>query len=228
MHFQITGLVGDECLQVLQRFRGGLLGAAHSWVGQAPPLVSPNPTHHLRVEVHKDKLETGVDGLNSPPISVALLHQKISDIVGLYIPDADIDKSLAEQGLDSLASLELRQKLQEVLGVELTSLVEDPQGATMAALAREAASLLASNSTRANARANESTTEVRQPLLVTHQQPQLAVTLEHSLDVAIAHDGNDLAKDRAKPWISPAPVSVKMRLFCIPYAGGVSENVYAR
>lgn len=29
-------------------------------------------------------------------------------------------------------------------------------------------------------------------------------------------------------WISPTPVSVKMRLFCLPYAGGVSENVFAR
>lgn len=30
------------------------------------------------------------------------------------------------------------------------------------------------------------------------------------------------------PWISPAPITVKLRLFCLPYAGGVSENVYAR
>ena len=29
-------------------------------------------------------------------------------------------------------------------------------------------------------------------------------------------------------WISPAPVSVKMRLFCLPYAGGISENVFSR
>lgn len=29
-------------------------------------------------------------------------------------------------------------------------------------------------------------------------------------------------------WISPAPISIKMRLFCIPYAGGVSENIFAR
>ena len=32
----------------------------------------------------------------------------------------------------------------------------------------------------------------------------------------------------ASPWISPAPISVKMRLFCLPYAGGVSENVFGR
>ena len=29
-------------------------------------------------------------------------------------------------------------------------------------------------------------------------------------------------------WIAPAPAPVRMRLFCLPYAGGVSENVYAR
>ena len=29
-------------------------------------------------------------------------------------------------------------------------------------------------------------------------------------------------------WICPAPISVKMRLFCLPYAGGVSENVFGR
>ena len=29
-------------------------------------------------------------------------------------------------------------------------------------------------------------------------------------------------------WIAPCPVSVKLRLFCLPYAGGVSENVYSR
>lgn len=30
------------------------------------------------------------------------------------------------------------------------------------------------------------------------------------------------------PWISPAPISIKLRLFCLPYAGGISENVYGR
>lgn len=29
-------------------------------------------------------------------------------------------------------------------------------------------------------------------------------------------------------WISPAPISIKMRIFCLPYAGGVSGNVFAR
>ena len=29
-------------------------------------------------------------------------------------------------------------------------------------------------------------------------------------------------------WISPTPISIKMRLFCLPYAGGVSENIFAK
>lgn len=29
-------------------------------------------------------------------------------------------------------------------------------------------------------------------------------------------------------WIARAPISIKMRLFCLPYAGGVSENVFGR
>ncbi len=36
------------------------------------------------------------------------------------------------------------------------------------------------------------------------------------------------AAARGSLWIAPCPVSVKLRLFCLPYAGGVSENVFAR
>ena len=30
------------------------------------------------------------------------------------------------------------------------------------------------------------------------------------------------------PWVAKSPVTTKLRLFCLPYAGGVSENVFAR
>jgi len=33
---------------------------------------------------------------------------------------------------------------------------------------------------------------------------------------------------QSSTWISPAPVSIKMRIFCLPYAGGVSAHVFAR
>ena len=32
----------------------------------------------------------------------------------------------------------------------------------------------------------------------------------------------------AARWVAPAYSSIRMRLFCLPYAGGVSENVFAR
>ena len=55
-----------------------------------------------------------------------------------------------------------------------------------------------------------------------------AEALRHSGDAA----GESLAVARAEPawsrWVAPAPFTVKMRLFCLPYAGGVSENVFAR
>ena len=33
---------------------------------------------------------------------------------------------------------------------------------------------------------------------------------------------------QASLWISPIPVIIKMRIFCLPYAGGVSANVFSR
>ncbi len=81
-----------------------------------------------------------------------------------------------------------RCRLQETLGTELASLIEDPQNASVRVIAAEAYASLASG--RAG--------------------PQAATETAGSL------------------WISPAPATVKMRLFCLPYAGGVSENVYAR
>ena len=45
---------------------------------------------------------------------------------------------------------------------------------------------------------------------------------------AAAQSGASTADEQRSLWISPCPVSVKMRLFCLPYAGGISENVFAR
>lgn len=36
------------------------------------------------------------------------------------------------------------------------------------------------------------------------------------------------AATEAARWVAPAPRSIRMRLFCLPYAGGVSENVFGR
>ena len=36
------------------------------------------------------------------------------------------------------------------------------------------------------------------------------------------------ALQAAGSWVARAPIVVKLRLFCLPYAGGVSENVFGR
>lgn len=94
---------------------------------------------------------------------------------------------------------------QDQLGVNLLSVIEDMQGATLGSLTAEAILQIRS---------------VQQQRQSNHQMK--ANPFETPM--------RDLqpAKRRVQPWISPAPISVKMRLFCIPYAGGVSENVFAR
>ena len=75
---------------------------------------------------------------------------------------------------------------QERLGMQLTLLLEDPEGATLSRLAADAAA-------------------------------------------AAAAGGSAAAPPCARSaWIAPAPSTVWLRLFCLPYAGGVSENVFAR
>lgn len=78
--------------------------------------------------------------------------------------------------------------VQEVIGVEMESLVEDAQNASVSVIAAEAFAKLAAGM----------------------GGPEAAQSLQRST------------------WISPAPSSVKLRLFCLPYAGGISENVYSR
>lgn len=74
--------------------------------------------------------------------------------------------------------------------MELTTLIEDPENATVQHIVAEAVAKGRSGGGRAAATGNE------------------------------ARIGSI--------WISPSPVSIKMRIFCLPYAGGVSENVFAR
>ena len=79
---------------------------------------------------------------------------------------------------------------QELTGLELSALIEDPEHASVRVIAAEA--LARSDTTAGGSRA------------VTRAEPAWA------------------------RWVAPAPFTVKMRLFCLPYAGGVSENVFAR
>ncbi len=79
---------------------------------------------------------------------------------------------------------------QEILSIEVSSLMEDPEAATVKGIARQAYSTLSIPGTAA---AESSVVE----------EPRVS-------------------------WVVPFPVSVKMRLFCLPYAGGISENVFAK
>jgi hypothetical protein len=88
---------------------------------------------------------------------------------------------------------------QDLLGVELMGLIDDPQAATIHQLANEAAAL--------------------QPQ---HQDmlPQSTQSSSATLRLTGTSGGPS--------WIAPAPVAIKMRIFCLPYAGGVSENIFSR
>jgi hypothetical protein len=84
--------------------------------------------------------------------------------------------------------------MQERLGIELVTLVEDPERVTVSLLVKEA--LSATSGRQAAQTGSEVTVAVRDT--------------------------------PASVWVSRSPVSVKLRLFLLPYAGGVSENVFAR
>ncbi len=57
---------------------------------------------------------------------------------------------------------------------------------------------------------------------------RLAQEARNKLAAGEGGSGGAAAAQERSLWISPTPVSIKMRLFCLPYAGGVSENVFAR
>ena len=228
----MTNVVGKECLLLLQRFKGGLLGASHSWVADQASSEADNQMQlqsprSVVGSAEEAKAQAPNTGVRTSPLAQAALHNKILHLVAVYVPDVDVNRPLVEQGLDSLASLELRQKVNESLGVELAILIEDPQGATVAAIVAEAVSKLGS----ANGETAENTHSVPQSQNAVQQSKHQAWQASQFKDM----DGNEVhtsswqpTNRRVPPWISPAPISVKMRLFCIPYAGGVSENVFAR
>ena len=123
------------------------------------------------------------------------VHNIVASIIDAV--DLDIEKPLAEQGLDSLAGLELRQRLEEHFGIQLDTLV-DPGGATVQHIAMELEKLNLSHS------ASHSSGAIQ------------------SLQAAKRRTAIDTS------WIAPSPVTVRMRVFCLPWAGGISENLFSR
>ena len=212
---------------LMDRFKGGILGEGHSWVAAAPaaatfqpPLEQPQqqPQEVQFLELPASQAAGASSAPAAPAGAAALasaadLEAKVLELAGRYIPDVDPRQPLAVQGLDSLAALELRQKIQEVTGLELMVLIEDPEGATVAAIVGEAAAALATAHASAAAPSGSSSAAASPA-----QQQQAVVVQRRAMAAAVA----------GPLWVSPAPVSVKMRIFCLPYAGGVSENVFAR
>jgi hypothetical protein len=76
-----------------------------------------------------------------------------------------------------------------MLGIEVATLIEDPEATTIRQIASEA-------------------------------RKMLSITARPAAAAAASASAGSL--------IVPFPVGVKMRLFCLPYAGGVSENVFAK
>ena len=221
----MTEVVGQECLLLMERFKGGILGEGHSWVSIAPPAVAPAVVPAAPV-AHQPEKGTRLDAPASMPValqpaltvsrpagapSAAELEVRILGLAACYIADVNPRQPLAAQGLDSLAALELRQQIQEATGLELMTLIEDPEGATIAAIVSEATVAAAAASSAAVTFAASQQDSLAATAVAQPQQQQALVVRQH-----------------APAWISPAPFAVKMRLFCLPYAGGVSENVFAR
>ena len=99
--------------------------------------------------------------------------------------------------------------------MQLMVLVEDPQAATIRSIVAEATAQLAAHAPAATAAASGAPSG----------KPAAAV---HVAAFAGPPAAEHAAVAAGPLWVSPAPISIKMRLFCLPYAGGVSENVFAR
>jgi hypothetical protein len=153
----------------------------------------------------------------------AAVQQVVLSVLGSGAIDPD--QPLATQGMDSLAGLELRQKIQDQLGVELMVLVEDPQTANIRRIVAEAIPQLAA------AHAAVVAAGQQQPVAV-HVSAYAGSAAHAAVGAAAGWQMQQQQCQQAAaagpPWVSPAPVSVKVRIFCLPYAGGVSENVFAR
>lgn len=109
--------------------------------------------------------------------------------------------------------------LQDYLGIELMLLVEDPQAATIEAIVLEAHTQLAAQP-HALPRPGSTTRDIGK---------FTSIQASEAVNVHVATFDESHIDESLRPlWVSPAPFSIKMRVFCLPYAGGVSENVFGR
>ena len=113
---QVTEVVGSELLDIMAGAAGGLLGSGHSWVGQlgpgAAPLHDPMPTPEAGSSSSSSSRSGEHLAAGCARDAAAIEVEILSLVQGFVGPDVSAEQPLASQGLDSLAAMELRQRLQ--------------------------------------------------------------------------------------------------------------------
>ena len=98
---QVTDVVGQECLTLMERLRGSLLGEGHSWVGSLPAAEPEAEGEHAALgSAPAAGPPAGVEGAalgGSSSSPAGDVEGRILAIARSYIPDADVDQPLAAQ-----------------------------------------------------------------------------------------------------------------------------------
>lgn len=145
-------------------------------------MESSHKNHHIQ-DAKKDNMKT---------LSRENVNSRLLAVVTSVLDNFDPAESFGTQGLDSLASLELQNKIKDCFGQDLLSGI-DIFNSTLDSLA---------------------------------QHIKNSIVAGQLYD---SGDGHQQRKTQTLPrTITPiSPPEVKMRLFCLPWAGGVSENLFA-
>lgn len=129
-----------------------------------------------------------------------------------------LDASLAAAGLDSLAALKLRRSLAVRFGVDGAPVAAP--GATSASVAAAVvAAVRAKKGGSGGSGAGKSPS--KQP---SSSSPSSSSSLP---SLALPPSSSSSSLSPSSSWIVPTLKTPLLRLFCFPYAGGVSENVFA-
>ena len=152
----------------------------------------------------------------------------LRDIMGTEVDD---DEPLIAQGLDSLAAVELRKRIQvqsqtckSLDSYALSGKMQhdiDHDSLLMQQYCMYGINLIC----KQEIWAIELTILIDDPARATIKH--LTTEIYVALNLHGSTQENVTAIQRSE-WISPTPISIKMRLFCLPYAGGVSENIFAK
>ena len=119
---QVTEVVGSELLDIMAETAGGLLGSGHTWVG---PVDTPSagtsissestPLDNAQLSLPSQSSSNGMNDTSAMGRGkdAASLEAEILTLVHRFVgANVSAHQPLAAQGLDSLAAMELRQKLQ--------------------------------------------------------------------------------------------------------------------